>query len=104
MRRVSRILLLAAALSAVPTGAGCARKAPGPDECLAFAYRVVGVRHPAQLEFPRVRARVDDLTRKCLVTPYDRKLLRCVELGIPAGACMREFDARVAASNRRSSY
>ena len=58
---------------------GCRRKAPGPDECREFAYHVHGVTHGEDVRLPRVRAEVDDLTRECLVTPYDREYLECVE-------------------------
>lgn len=74
--------------------ASCERKAPGPEECLAFAHRAVGVTRAADLDVPLVRRRVDDLTRTCLVTPYDRGVIRCVELGASASYCQREFAIR----------
>jgi hypothetical protein len=57
---------------------GCERKAPGPAECLAFAYHVHGVTNGQDVRLARVRADVDELTRECLVTPYDREYLRCI--------------------------
>jgi hypothetical protein len=76
------------------SGLGCQRKAPGPDECVAFAQRAVGVVHPAQLRQPAVRERIDDLTTRCLTTPFDRELLQCVELTQRTRACTFEFEAR----------
>nr|PZN27390.1 MAG: hypothetical protein DIU78_05230 [Pseudomonadota bacterium] len=72
----------------------CERKAPGPKECLQFANRVTGVTHPAQLEIPAVREQVDDLTRRCLTTPYDRELLRCFEVTGRFHACQLAFEYR----------
>ena len=86
---VLALLLLAAA---------CHRKAPGPDECREFARRAVGMRSDAELEFPGVAKRVDDLTTECLVTPFDRELLACVEQGLGTRLCLRDFDVRHAAS------
>jgi hypothetical protein len=62
-------LALAAALFLL---SGCGRKAPGPEECQRFAYLVYGVADGRDVRLARVRADVDELTRECLVTPYDR--------------------------------
>lgn len=72
----------------------CRRKAPGPEECRAFAYRAVGVRSEAELQIPAVLKRVDDFTTECLVTPFDRELLACVEQGLATRLCVRDFDLR----------
>jgi hypothetical protein len=61
---------------------------------LAFAYRTVGVVHAAQLRQAGVRERIDDLTTRCLTTPFDRELLQCVELTQRPRACMLAFEAR----------
>jgi hypothetical protein len=81
-------------LWALAVGGGCERKAPGPAECREFAYRVLGVTHSRQLTFQGVRARVDELTRQCLVTPFDRELLRCVDLGQSLSRCSIDFNRR----------
>jgi len=71
----------------------CSRKAPGPTECNEFALRAVGVRDERMLAIGRVRKTVDELTVRCLVTPYDRELLRCTEeLGLPV--CLADFQRR----------
>lgn len=72
----------------------CQRKAPGPDECVAFAYHALGVVTPAQLRHPELRTRIDDLTTRCLTTPFDRELLQCVEATGRTRACTVEFEAR----------
>lgn len=72
----------------------CRRKAPGPAECREFAYRVVGVQSDEELRIPGVQKRVDDFTTECLVTPFDRELLACVEQGQSTRLCIRDFDLR----------
>jgi hypothetical protein len=88
---------------------GCARKAPGPDECQAFAARALGLTDARQLANPGIKNAYDELLVRCLTTPYDRALLRCIEarsssglmlhgrqLTLTPGAetCLREFAAR----------
>ncbi len=82
------------------TLAGCARKAPGPRECQEFAIAVSGVRTLHELSVPAVREAVNSLTVECLVTPYDRALLRCVEESGRLRACKLEFERR---RSRRAS-
>ena len=72
----------------------CERKAPGPDECLQFAYHALGVRREEQLRSPDLKERVDTLTTRCLTTPYDRQLLQCVTLTGRMRACTLAFEAR----------
>jgi hypothetical protein len=75
----------------------CSRKAPGPAECNEFALRAVGVRDERMLAIERVRTAVDNLTVQCLVTPFDRELLRCTEeLGLRV--CLADFQRRAGPS------
>ncbi len=74
--------------------AGCARKAPGPEECRAFAISASGARTYADLANPKVAEIVDRLTVECLVTPYDRELLRCTSETRRLRACLLEFEHR----------
>jgi len=71
-------------------GASCQRRSPGPQECRDFALAVAGVRTREELH-PRHLPQLDNLTRECLVTPYDRTMLRCVEESGQIAACHREF-------------
>src|SRR5215831_10449900 len=87
-------LALACVALALALGTGCRRKAPGPEECRVFAQYAVGVHSQAELELPGTLERVDDLTTECLLTPYDRELLACVEQGAGTRLCLREFTAR----------
>ncbi|HTQ02740.1 MAG TPA: hypothetical protein VMI54_02745 [Polyangiaceae bacterium] len=74
--------------------AGCQRKAPGPDECRVFALHAYGLHSEDEIRFEKTLDDVDDLTTECLVTPYDRELLACVDQGIAATRCMSQFRAR----------
>jgi hypothetical protein len=82
----------------------CQRKAPGPDECRAFAYRAVGVTRAEQLRRADVRESVNELTQSCLTTPFDRELLQCVQLTGRLRSCKLSFDARRNAGNSRDQF
>lgn len=84
-------LALAALLT---TLAACERKAPGPDECQRFSYRVAGVTRREQLTAPALRERVDELIRQCLTTPYDKEFIGCVEGTGRLRACTLDFERR----------
>jgi hypothetical protein len=88
LRRLGLALALLLLLS------GCHRKAPGPEECLALAYRIYGVQTQADLAIQNVQANVDELTTECLLTPYDRELLACVEQTGTLRPCQRAFVLR----------
>ena len=87
------IPLFAALLFTALSASACRRKAPGPAECRAFALRLAGVAD-SRAPSARVKAEVDELTRECLVTPYDRELLRCVEESGRLRACRSDFALR----------
>lgn len=87
---------------------GCQRRAPGPDECEAFAEAVVAdaVNH-AVADSPLLRSealarqvqlRIDQETQECLTRPYDRELLLCVLATKQARVCLSEFRRRKGAN------
>ena len=84
--------LVAVALLA---GLACQRKAPGPQECHRFALQVHGIDEDAVALPPPVKAVIDDVTVKCLTTPFDRELLRCVDEGRGTQRCVAEYNRRV---------
>ncbi len=84
----------ALALAVLAFAAACHRKAPGPEECREFAYQAAGVRTQTDLLVPGALKRVDELTTECLLTPFDRELLTCVEQGLSTRLCLRDFDVR----------
>jgi hypothetical protein len=79
--------------------AGCERRAPGPDECVAFAEAWVR-RHRAPTRLEADTA-FDELVRTCLTDPYDRELVACVVGGDDQEGCRRDYMRR--AEERRES-
>ena len=71
----------------------CRRKAPGPDECVAFAKVWVESRHLQQLSAGTVDP-FDELVRDCLTAPYDRALVECVLNGRAPDRCRLEYVRR----------
>ena len=57
--------------------------------------------HTIEIESFIPRDEVDELTRECLVTPYDRELLRCVGETGRVRACKNRFDLRRTARSER---
>lgn len=83
--------------------AGCARKLPGPAECRAFALASIGVEPetPASLlaQDRRLEARAEEVTRRCLTTPWDYQLLNCLGSGGSSRICLAHFEARRAGAD-----
>lgn len=78
-RRLSRLagaLAVVGALGGCLTG--CQRKAPGPDECLAFAKIWLQQRKFDSLLAQAPDEAFDELVSRCLTEPYDRALVECV--------------------------
>jgi hypothetical protein len=77
---------------------GCARRLPGPIECRSVALASVRLdpSTPAALlaRDPRLFARVEEVTRQCLTTPWDYELLRCLDSGGGSRFCLSRFEAR----------
>jgi len=83
---------------------GCARQLPGPAECRAFALATVGVEQgtPASAlqRQPRLAAQAEEVTQRCLTTPWDYELLNCLGNGGHSRACLSRFEARRAGAVR----
>lgn len=77
---------------------GCARRLPGPAECRAFALATVGVEQstPASMlaRTPRLAAQAEEVTQRCLTTPWDYQLLNCLGGGGHSRVCLSHFEAR----------
>jgi hypothetical protein len=87
------ILLVALAVSA------CERRAPGPGDCSQHARRVVEALG-APLDTPQVAEAYESEISRCLTTPYDRQLVRCVEERGATRRCYQEFELRRRESRR----
>ena len=97
---MTRPVALLAAL-ALTLSVACQRKAAGVPECRLLAYRLYGVRDDQMLG-PKLQRQVDERIRECLLTPYDRELVACLETGVRERACVRAFEARHGASELES--
>ncbi len=73
---------------------GCRRSAPGPEECTALALAAAGVSRREDVRSAELLERLDTVTRECLVTPYDRTFVRCMEETRHYPACRRDFARR----------
>ncbi len=90
--------------SAVMWLAGCQRKAPGPDECVAFA-KVWVQQDKVSLRRALVGADpFDDLVRECLTTPFDRQLVECALGGAAPQRCRAEYRRRVEQKREERSH
>ena|SRR5690242_4159300 len=82
---------------------GCARKLPGPAECRAFALAAHGIEPDApasRVMHLRAAARAEEMTRQCLTTPWDYKLLSCLQTTGSTQFCLSRFEQRrLAAGN-----
>jgi len=70
------------------------RKLPGPSECQRVAVALLELEEQSALSEPRVRDEFDRLTRECLLTPYDRELVRCIDETQRARPCWFQFQRR----------
>ncbi len=73
---------------------GCARKAPGPDECRRASLRLLGITEEDRRRNATARAAVDSLMVECLTTPFDRELTHCLEER-SGRVCLRELRRRL---------
>ena len=73
---------------------GCARQAPGPDECERFATAVVLQNTESSYLTAEMQQQIDEATRVCLTVPYDRALLSCVLTTNRAKPCLEGFRRR----------
>lgn len=90
----TRVLALLACGTVLAALVSCQRKAPGPDECVAFA-KVWVQRRQVEAERSLIAADpFDELVRDCLTTPYDRALVECVINGKAPKRCRMEFARR----------
>jgi hypothetical protein len=93
-----RLGVFAAALALT---SACERKAPGPAECVQFAQTVSGISETGTRAASQVQRDLDELTERCLTTPYDRELLACVETTRATRGCLAAFNARQASPRVR---
>lgn len=82
----------------------CQRKAPGPDECVAFA-KVWVQQDKVSLRRALVGADpFDELVRECLTTPFDRALVECALNGTAPQRCRADYRRRVEQNREARSH
>lgn len=74
---------------------GCRNKLLSPTECEYLAQRLSGITAPHQLRNPRLRAEVIDRAEHCLLAPYDREFVRCLEKRGRLDLCEKELEGRM---------
>jgi hypothetical protein len=83
--------------------ASCQRHLPGPEECEHLSGQLLGIDDERLLAEPSIKHRFDELTIKCLTTPFDEQLVRCVEDTGQTAKCLLLFrDRRARLSDERS--
>jgi hypothetical protein len=78
-------------------GLGCARVAPGPEECVAFAEAWLRGHRPLPPARLETENAFDELVRRCLTEPYDRELVSCVIGGRNQERCRVDYARRAEA-------
>ena len=78
----------------------CARKAPGPDECVQFAESWFGVDRETVTRDPALAKHFDAKIGDCITKPYDRELVECVTTGGDNRRCERAYERRLTAGKR----
>lgn len=97
LARVAGQSPLAIALLLLTSLGGCARKAPGPEECVHFAESWFGVDRERVLRDPPLSKHFEQKIHDCLTKPYDRELVECVANGGDNRRCERAYERRLTA-------
>lgn len=90
-------ILIAAASSLV----ACSRRAPGPDECVAFAEVRFGHDFQTIATNPEVKAVFDQLVITCLTASFDRRVFVCTSESHAPMECLRRYEPELFAYLRR---
>ena len=89
VRRAVQLVVLAATLL------GCERRAPGPEECSAYARAFVRDPLDDAIVAIELQSKIDAITQLCLTTPYDRQLIACAQSTGRARACFDVYKRRM---------
>ena len=83
-----------ALLASVLFSLGCERKAPSPEECLDFAMLGLPGNDRRLLAVPELKERIDEVVVRCLTTPFDKELIKCMKVRHASKSCLLEFEER----------
>ena len=70
----------------------CARKAPSPEQCVAFTEMLVGATHEEILEHPAVKERFDAVVTTCLTKPFHRDVFICTRESRAPLQCLQRYE------------
>lgn len=90
-RAIVSTVLTVSAIIVLPTMAGCSRRAPGPDECVAFAEMTFGVPFQSVIAHPAYKQTFDRLVTTCLTAPFERRVFVCTAETRAPLDCLRRF-------------
>lgn len=82
------VVLALLCLAAIPA---CSRRAPGPDECVAFAEMTFGAPFQSLVAHPSYRMAFDRLVTTCLTAPFERRVFVCTAESRAPLDCLRRF-------------
>lgn len=69
----------------------CSRRAPGPDECVAFAEMTFGAPFQSVVAHPSYKLAFDRLVTTCLTAPFERRVFVCTAESRAPLDCLRRF-------------
>jgi len=72
----------------------CERKAPSPEECLDYAMLGLHINDQRLLAVPEVKDKIDEVVVRCLTTPFDKELIKCMKVRHASSSCLLEFQDR----------
>lgn len=72
----------------------CQRKAPGVAQCVEAAERIAGFDFENARQEPARLAKFQSIVRRCLVSPFDRSYLDCLNSSTRKRQCLAEYRRR----------
>jgi hypothetical protein len=70
----------------------CARKAPSPEQCVAFTELLVGATHEEILEHPAIKERFDAVVTTCLTKPFHKDVFICTRESRAPLQCLQRYE------------
>jgi hypothetical protein len=81
----------------------CESQLPGPEECEAAAYRLLGRNAEQVKKSPAAEHWVGELVRGCLTTPFDRQAVRCLSESRQLTQCLDDLVRRSPEAHTQAS-
>lgn len=100
-RGLWRGLHIAVSAAAALVLVACSRRAPGPDECVAFAEMRFGHDFQTLAASPELKSLFDQLVITCLTASFDRRVFVCSTESRAPMECLRRYEPELFAYLRR---